>query len=87
MTLKDPVKIKNWFAYRNRKMKNIIKQGEIASLFVNVKPAPSYTSYFYMNIANEIYAHNAMILFKSLFSNAFIQQAHSNLHFTVKREI
>lgn len=89
LTLKDPVKIKNWFIYRNRKMKHIIRQDEMTSSFFNFKPVltfiPSSNLDIYLNIAKQIYANNVMmILFNALFRNAIIQQANCN---GVKQEI
>ena len=92
MTLKDPIKIKNWIIYRNRKMKHIIKQGEMTSSFFKVKPVPSFVpsfnSQFYLNCVKQINANNVMImLFNALFQNANIQQANCNPNFTVKGEL
>ena len=73
MTLKDPVKIKSWFAYRNRKMNDIIKQNEVASSFV--KNGPTINSDIYLNISKQLYSLNMMNIFKNAVENAYIQQA------------
>ena len=94
MTLKDSEKIKNWFYYRNRKMKHLINQAEMnksVPSIVNVKPVPSFFPSFnsdiYLNIVNKIYANNVMILYNSLFQNAYLAKAYYNLYFAVKRDI
>ena len=75
-------------------MKHLINQAEInqsVPSIVNVKPVPSFLPSFnsdiYLNIANQIYANNVMILHNTLFQNEYLAKAYCNLYFAVKRDI
>lgn len=95
LEIKDPAKIKNWFAYRNRKMNIIIKKDEVASSFV--KPLPSFNPDLYLNIVKQLYTMKALEIIKTEIENAYIQQANfstfalgvshiNNASFAVKKE-